>query len=121
MMSRHSHTTRLIHAGLAATVIAQLASSLIMDPDHGGLLFEVHEYSGLTACALVLAFWVHGLIRRRGTPLALLVPWLSARHSRPVLNDIKLHLTALRQSRMPPYGDKAPLASRLFTGWGCCR
>lgn len=111
---RHARTTRLIHAGLALAVIVQLVTSLIMDPDEGGdAIFEVHEYSGLTAFVLVLAFWVNSMIRQRGTPLAMLLPWFDKQHLRAVWDDIKLHLAALRHGSMPPHGDRAPLASAI--------
>jgi cytochrome b561 len=58
---KYSASTRLFHSGLACSIIVQLLTSLFMaGPDETAdpysWVFELHEYSGLTATALALAF-----------------------------------------------------------------
>ena len=71
-MSRHTKTTRLLHAGLALAVISQLLTSLVFVPPQNGpenVWFKVHEYGGLTTFVLALLFFVNLAARRTGTPL----------------------------------------------------
>jgi len=77
-----SRPTRWLHLGLSLTVTVQLFVSLVMKPpgahgthtalQSGG--FEVHEWCGLTALAIVLLHWAWSLTGRRQL-LAHLFPW----------------------------------------------
>lgn len=110
----YSRTTRVFHAGIALSIATQLGSSLIMDPDKGGdLIFKLHQYSGLTAFSLVLGFWVLVMLRQRGTPLGLLVPWTSGSSLSALWTDIKAHFAALKSRQLPPVVEQAPLASAV--------
>jgi Prokaryotic cytochrome b561 len=110
----HSGTTRLIHAGLAGAVIVQLASSQIMNPDGAGnTAFVVHQYAGLAAFGFVIAFWVNSMARRLGTPLGLMIPWLSGARLRALGGDVMRHLSALTRLRLPPHDGAQPLASAV--------
>ena len=112
--NRHTLPTRLVHAGLAIAIVLQLASSQIMNPDGAGnAAFGLHEYSGLAAFALVLAFWFLTLVRRRGTPLADLFPWFSGSRIAAVWSDAKAHLSTLTHLRLPAHGEDSPLASAI--------
>lgn len=110
----HSGTTRLIHAGLAGAVIVQLASSQIMDPDGAGnAAFVVHQYAGLVAFGFVMAFWANSMARRIGTPLGLMIPWLSGARLRALGQDVRRHLASLVKLRLPPHDGASPLASAV--------
>jgi hypothetical protein len=116
--SFHTALTRLLHAGLAGTIVVQLVSSQFMNPDGAGnTAFEVHEWSGLAASGLVVAFWANTILRQRGTPLVQLLPWLSSSARAALWQDIVGHLAALKARKMPLHGESAPLAS-AFHGLG---
>lgn len=111
---RHAIATRLLHAGLAVAIIVQLGSSQFMNPDDGGdNIFGVHAYVGLTAFALVLAFWLQTAVRQRGTPWSMLIPWFSGARLAAVWADIKAHVTALRHLRLPKHDTHSPFASAI--------
>lgn len=115
--SRHTLATRVVHAGLALAVVIQLLSSLGMEPPEDGqaanFLFEVHEYGGLSAFALILLFWLVVTVRKRGTTWGLLFPWFSSSRRSAVWSDIKHHAEALRQKRLPPHDGASPMASAV--------
>ncbi len=111
---RHALATRLLHGGLAIAIIIQLASSQFMNPDKGGnTAFEIHEYAGLAAFALVFGFWLFSIARKRGTPLAELLPWTSAHHRAALWADARAHLSALRHRKLPVQDGSSPLASAV--------
>ncbi|MFT6676024.1 MAG: cytochrome b561 [Sulfitobacter sp.] len=112
--SRHALATRMLHGGLAIAIIMQLVSSQFMNPDKGGnTTFEVHEYAGLTAFAVVLGFWVFSLVRKRGTPIAELLPWASSERRPAIWSDVRTHMTALRRFKLPAHDGSSPLASAI--------
>ena len=111
---RHAIATRLLHAGLATAIVVQLASSQFMNPDDGGdNIFGVHAYVGLAAFALVLGFWVQSLIRQRGTPPGMLIPWFSGARLAAVWADFKAHLSELTHLRLPAHDTHSPFASAI--------
>lgn len=120
---KHTLPTRLLHGALALAILVQLLSSLGMVPEEhgqaGNLLYGAHEVAGVASFGLVLAFWLWTLVRRRGSALAALFPWLSAGRRRALIADIRLHLTRLRQLSLPDHGPEAPLASAIH-GLGLC-
>ncbi|MDN5789151.1 MAG: cytochrome b/b6 domain-containing protein [Pseudorhodobacter sp.] len=92
----------------------QLASSQFMNPDGAGnTAFEVHEYAGLAAFGLVAAFWGNTMLRRRGTPLVELLPWLSGTARAALWQDIGRHIAAIKARKLPPHAASAPLASAI--------
>ena len=115
--ARHTLATRLVHAGLALAVVTQLVTSLVMHPAEdgkaGNLWFEVHEYGGLSAFALILLFWLVLTARKRGTPAGLLFPWLSGARLGALWSDIKHHAAALRRMRLPEHDGESPFASAV--------
>ncbi|ASJ75824.1 cytochrome b/b6 domain-containing protein [Granulosicoccus antarcticus] len=113
----HNRATRLLHAILAISIVTQLGSSLLMvaplrnhTPD---LFFEIHEYSGLAALALSIAFWITILIRRSGTPVAKILPWFSPLTRQLLWQDARQHFQTLRGKRLPSYQSDAPLACAI--------
>ena len=115
--SRHTFATRLVHAGLALAVVTQLFSSLGMEHPKAGrpgnFLFEVHEYGGLAAFAFILLFWIVVTARKQGTPWGLLFPWFSSTRRSAVWADVKHHVAALREKRLPAHDDASPMASAV--------
>lgn len=115
--SRHTLPTRLIHAGLALSIITQLATSLVMRAPHGtspgNLLFEVHEYSGYAALGFAALFWLLLLLRSKGTSLGSLIPWFSANRRAALIEDTKAHLASARHLTFPDMDDHRPMASAI--------
>ncbi len=114
---RHPLSTKLVHMALAAAVVTQLLTSLLLAAPSNGrsgdLFFELHEYSGLAALVFVLAFWLVAVLRHRGTPLVRLFPWLNPEGRRAFWQDLQLHLLALRRRRLPPFREDAPFAAAI--------
>lgn len=114
---RHSGFTRFSHMALAATIITQLVSSLVMVPPLDGnaadLAFSIHQYSGIGAFVFALLFWVIIMARKEGTSFGSLVPWLSIKRLRLLKADIADHLRAILRLRLPDYNDNKPLASAV--------
>ncbi len=76
--------TRLLHGGMALTVSFQLLISLIMESPKPGrvltstqaLSFELHEWVGLSAVAVIIAHWVwSALLTRDDSGFRHLFPW----------------------------------------------
>lgn len=113
----YSPGTRLFHAGLAIAVLTQLASSQFMQaPENGkpgNWVFEVHEYSGLTAMAMALGLWVVIMTRIGGTDTGLLLPWFSAARRKAFLADTTRHWTAVRSFRLPADRPESPFAAAI--------
>jgi len=114
---KHTTWTKLAHAGLALAVIIQLMSSLAMrgprNDRPGDWLYDIHQYSGLSALLFATAFWLVLLFRRRGTVPALLFPWFSRTGRQKLWRDMVAHALALRFLRLPAYDDHAPLSSAV--------
>lgn len=115
----HKHTlqTRLLHAGLATTVILQLGSGLVMRGPRAGhpgdWMFEFHQYCGLTSFSLAFGFFLVVALRRTVTEPGLLFPWFDARRLAALWKDMELHAQAVRAMRVPRCDGHAPLASAV--------
>ncbi|MEM5474428.1 cytochrome b/b6 domain-containing protein [Hoeflea sp. AS60] len=113
----HSRSTRLSHMVLAATIVTQLISSLIMVPPLDGnaadIAFTIHQYSGVLAFLFALLFWGIIMARKKGTSLTSLIPWFSAERLRLLKGDILEHFAALKSFKLPDYKDDKPLASAV--------
>lgn len=114
---RHGLATRLLHMGVALSVIWQLGVSLIMQgprgPQPGDLFFATHSYVGLAAMAVIVLFWANLSLRRVGTAHGALFPWFSAERRAALRADTRAHLAALTRLRLPHYDENAPLASAV--------
>ncbi|MEO7558563.1 MAG: cytochrome b/b6 domain-containing protein [Gammaproteobacteria bacterium] len=112
--------TRFLHLGLAITVSVQLLSSLILEmpkpsrPLTGfdALVFESHEWLGMTALAIVLLHWGWSLWANGGYGIRHLLPWNRAGRT-GVMQDF----TAIKKLDTPTGGPKAKLAG-LIHGLG---
>lgn len=117
--ARHNLPTRLVHAGLAITIVVQLLTSLVMEGPRAGspgdTLFVVHQYSGYAALAFAFLFWATLVLRTRGTDPGALFPWLSARRLRAVRADLVEHLQSLKRLSLPApeSGEYGALASAV--------
>lgn len=114
---QHAHSTRLVHAGLALSICAQLATSLIMqgptETAAGDAIFQFHRYSGFAALAFALLFWTTLTFRSRGTAPSALFPWFSSARRRAFAADLGNHLRTLLRGRLPAYEETGPLASAV--------
>ena len=112
----HSLTTRLLHGALALGVTYQLVFiGLVEGPRRGApgnLFYEIHEIVGLTTLAIVSAFWLWSLARRRETRLAALFPWFSPVRLRALAADVGRHWASIRRLRLPE-ADESPLATAV--------
>ena len=121
--SRHALATRVIHAGVALAVITQLLLSLVMEgprPDRpDGTALTVHEYVGIGAMVVILAFWINLTLRLRGTPAGALFPWFSPARLAALGADIAETLRALVRFRMPHFAEASPWRPPC-TDSGCC-
>lgn len=110
----HTLSTRLFHASLAIAVLVQLGASQFMNDQNGGNTpFWVHQYVGLAAFALVLGFWANTIFRKRGTPIGELFPWFSKTGRAAFWADRRVFLNAIRQRKVPPVTEPAPIASAV--------
>lgn len=116
-MTRHSFSTRIVHAGLAVTIVANLALSLVMQGPRrgqaGDWLFAVHQYVGLTALVFAFGFFSVLVIRNHGTERRALFPWLSPDRLCALWADLRAHAAAAAKLRLPTYDDHSPLASAV--------
>jgi cytochrome b561 len=116
-MTKHSIATRIVHAGLAITIMANLALSLVMQGPRrgqsGDWLYGIHQYVGLTALVFAFGFFSVLVVRNHGTHRAALFPWLSSDRLSALWADIKAHAAAAAKLRLPTYDDHSPLASAV--------
>ncbi len=77
------------------------------------LLFEAHELVGLSAVAVVLAFWAWIAVRRGEPGLGEMVPWFSSRHRRALAEDFSRHWAALTRGRLPEYRPHSPFVTAI--------
>lgn len=109
--------TRVIHISLALAVVVQLATSLFMSHDANGgrenLLFEVHEYAGLTSLVIIAVFWLVVFFGKKGTPLGLLFPWLSGPRRKALKASGARHFKAFKAKKVPSYEDEDAVASTI--------
>lgn len=107
--------TKLFHGALLLSVLWQLLGVNFVElpsaTQPGNLFFEIHEVIGLATLCLVLAFWFWSAVRRRGSPIAALLPWFSSQRRAAVMADINAHWAQLRQRQVPAPGAETPLAS----------
>lgn len=112
-----SVATRLLHGTLLLAVLWQLVGSNFIERPRAAtpanMLYEVHEVVGLATLALVLAFWLWSLLRRRETPFAALFPWFSASRVAAVGRDLRQHWAELKKFRLPGGDAGTPLASAV--------
>lgn len=108
---RRSALTRVLHGSILLAVIYQLVGSLALsrplpgeDPQPNML---VHEYLGMAALGLVLAFWIWTLVRRGETRLGRLVPWFSPRRIAAVVDDTATQLDNVLHGRVSHEADGA--------------
>lgn len=117
MTARHSQSTRLLHGVLALAVGVQLLTSIIMQAPNarhpGNVFFAVHQVSGIAEALIVLLFWGVVVTRLVGTDAGLLVPWFGAVRRQAFYADVRLHLTAFRKRRFPPFIEESPFAAAL--------
>lgn len=115
--TNHAFATRMVHGLLVLAVLVQLLTSQFMRPPRGDnpgtFSFSIHEFSGLASMVVVLVFWALVMVRLRGTPAGLMVPWFLADRRAAFIADLKAHFVALTKLRLPEYRPDAPLAAGI--------
>lgn len=94
-MNNWTRVTKILHLGIAITIIAQLAVSLVMElPESpaqaestGATFFEIHETVGIVAVVFVLLHWLW-LVKAPDNGFADLFPWGSIGRRRTA-DDLK--------------------------------
>lgn len=109
--------TRVLHLILALAVVHQLVSSWFTESPRAGApgsaAFQLHETVGLASLAVLAAFWVWTLVRRREAGIGALVPWFSAARRRAVIADLGVHLKSIARFTLPRSEAGTPLASAV--------
>lgn len=116
-VGKHTLLTRIAHMGLAIAVVVQLLTSLVLVPlsptETPNIYFYIHTYSGLTAFAFVLLFWIVVMWRKTGTSLGLIFPWASINRIKAFWEDLVMHLRMLVKFKLPPANENSPFASAI--------
>lgn len=94
-MNTWSSITKVLHFGMAITIVAQLVISLVMEfpgsPEQvkgiGATFFEAHETIGMVAVGFVLLHWLW-LVKARDNNFSDLFPW-SATGRKRAMDEFK--------------------------------
>jgi cytochrome b561 len=94
-MNTWTGITKILHFGMAISIVAQLLVSLVMEyPDSpaqaasiGATFFKIHETVGIVAVAFVLVHWLW-LMKSPDNRFADLLPW-GATGRRRVIDELK--------------------------------
>lgn len=107
-----SATTKILHWLAALAIVVQLGLSLVMQSPGknrpGDSLFEIHEKVGIGAVAILVAFWIWGMIRSGETRFVAFFPWFSPKQLRLVASDAKRLFAPLDMGR-----EERPFASAV--------
>jgi cytochrome b561 len=115
---KRSLATRLLHLLMAAAIIHQLVVSLFMQMPRpsrrsGDLAFDLHEIIGLASLGILLLFWVWTVIRRYEHGFSDLVPWFSSVRRKAAIEDLGLHLAAIRKGKFSQPAAASPFVSAV--------
>ena len=113
-MTKRSPWTKALHAVLLLAVAHQLLLVGFVegpqDDSSGNAFFAWHRLVGLVTLGIVTTFWLWAIVRQSESAIGALFPWLSPPRLRSLWRDLRAHVNALRQSRLP-YANKSALAS----------
>ncbi|MDQ7010839.1 MAG: cytochrome b/b6 domain-containing protein [Mariprofundaceae bacterium] len=118
---RYDLFTKLLHWGIALVIVMQMLTSLVMEePEHGEIRsalesgsFEIHEYIGLIAFALLLTRWLWGLSGHATGGWQHLFPWLFRDGRRELLEDIRREVPAWFRGNIPEPGEHDAIAKTV--------
>lgn len=119
---RYDRVTRLLHIGMAITVVLQLADSEFMrhpkpNPEHARTaletgMFEIHEWVGIAALTLVLLRILWGFVGPEKFSWARLFPWRSSEGRARILTQIKEEIPGWFKGKISTDEDN-PLAGSI--------
>jgi cytochrome b561 len=118
---KYDRITRWLHACIALAVVNQLLCSQLMDrPRPGRMLtlaertfFEIHEWSGMTALALLILHWLWGATGHFAGGWGHLFPWFSKNRLRDLGSALKALTAWVKGSIVNPWEATMPLAGAV--------
>lgn len=122
MTTTRSLITRVLHLTVAAAIVEQLVSSMIMRvpwpnrlPPSGieAAAYSVHAVAGVAALGVLMVFWIWMLVRRGERRLSILFPWFSRDRIRDVIDDARVYLDAALKLRLPEPDDRSAFAGAV--------
>ncbi|MDX8411906.1 MAG: cytochrome b/b6 domain-containing protein [Mariprofundaceae bacterium] len=122
---KYDFFTKLLHWGIAVSIVLQMLTSLLMEePEHDevrGVIeagtFEVHEWVGLAAFALLLLRWLWGLSGHVTGGWQHLFPWISAVGRKELMEDIRREVPLWFKGKVPEPSEGDAIA-KSFHGFG---
>jgi len=122
---RYDFFTKLLHWGIAASIVVQMFSSLLMEePEHDEVrgaieasMFEVHEWVGLATFAFLLLRWLWGLSGHVTGGWQHLFPWISAAGRKELMEDIRREVPLWFKGDIPDPSEGDAVA-KTFHGFG---
>ena len=122
MTTTRSLITRVLHLAVAAAIVEQLVSSMIMRvqwpnrlPPSGieAAAYSVHAVAGVASLGVLMVFWIWMLVRRGERRLSILFPWFSRDRIRDVIDDARVYLDAALKLRLPEPDDRSAFAGAV--------
>lgn len=105
MPPNRSLTTKFFHLLIMLIVLHQLLVSSVMEGPNrgrpGDWFYELHEWGGLAGLGLLTLFWLWVFVRRNETPVSAMLPWFSSARRVALVEDLRLHIAALKDRHWP--------------------
>lgn len=114
--------TRVLHLAVAAAIVEQLVTSMIMRMPRPNRLpptgieaaaYSLHATAGVVALGVLMAFWIWTLVRRGERRPSVLFPWFSRARIRDVVDDTQVYLQAALKLRLPEPDDRSAFAGAV--------
>lgn len=118
---RYDLTTKLLHWGIALSIVLQMLTSLLMEEPEAdeirsaleAALFEVHEYVGLVAFTLLLLRWLWGLSGHVTGGWQHLFPWLTAAGRKELIEDVIREVPGWFKGQIPDPSEHDAIAKTV--------
>ncbi len=112
--------TRLLHKGIALTVVIQVLLSFVMEHPKPGVereafelqMFEFHEWVGMAAAVLVILHLLYSLVSKGNSSLHALFPWTTTQGSKRIAAEMH-HFSEWFRNGLPSPDEAHALASTV--------